>query len=66
MPVKVQKKGDKFRVVESATGKVAKNSSGTAIDGGGHRSKDKAVKQVQAVNIAERRKKGKSAPPRRK
>jgi len=50
MPVKVKKVGNKYRVVESATGKVAKNSAGTAIDGGGHGSKQKAVSQVRAVN----------------
>lgn len=56
MPVRVKKVGKKFRVVESATGKVAKNSAGTAIDGGGHGSKQKAVSQVNAVNMSKRRK----------
>ena len=58
MPVKTIKIGPKFRVVESSTGRIAKNKKGTAIDGGGHSTKDRAVKQVQAVNISERRRKG--------
>lgn len=58
MPVKTVKKGSKFRVVESSTGKIVKNKKGTSIDGGGHSTRDKAVKQVQAVNLSERRRKG--------
>lgn len=58
MPVKTIKRGPKFRVIESLTGKIAKNSKGTPLDGGGHSTKDKAIKQVQAVNISERRRKG--------
>ena len=58
MPVKVIKKGPTFRVVESFTGKIAKNEKGTAIDGGGHSTRNKAVKQVQAVNLSGRRRKG--------
>jgi len=50
MPVKVAKKGDKFRVIEAKTGKIAKNKAGTAIDGGGHATMAQAVKQVGAVN----------------
>jgi hypothetical protein len=64
MPVKVEKKGDKYRVVEAKTGKVAKNKGGTALDGGGYSSKAKAVKQAQAVNMSMERKKGnKKIPP---
>ena len=55
MPVKTEKRKNKYRVVEVATGEVAKNASGTAIDGGGYSSKDRAVAQVQAVNLATRR-----------
>jgi hypothetical protein len=63
MPVKVVKKDSKFRVVEARTGKVAKNAAGSPADGGGHRSRAKAVAQVQAINLSERRRKGKKAPP---
>lgn len=59
-----KKVGGKYRVVESRTGKIAKNAAGTAADGGGHRSHAAAVSQVQAINLAERRRAGKSAPPR--
>ncbi len=49
MPVSVEKRGDKYRVVEKS-GKIAKNAAGTAVDGGGHPSKVKAVAQVRAIN----------------
>ena len=50
MPVKTVKRGDKFRVVESATGRIAKTSAGKARDGGGHADKAKATRQVRAIN----------------
>ncbi len=50
MPVKIAKRGGKFRVIEAATGRIAKNRAGTAIDGGGHGSKARALAQVGAVN----------------
>lgn len=50
MPVKVAKKGDKFRIIEAATGAIAKNNSGTALDGGGHSSKLDASRQAAAIN----------------
>jgi len=50
MPVKTVKRGKKFRVVEAATGKIAKNKGGTALDGGGHASKGKSNRQARAVN----------------
>ncbi len=62
MPVRTKKISGKYRVVESATGKIAKNASGTAMDGGGFESHAQAVNQVVAVNLAMRRRAGKSAP----
>ena len=50
MPVKPEKRGGKYRVVEAGSGRVAKNSSGTAVDGGGHKTRDKALKQCRAIN----------------
>lgn len=50
MPVKVVKRGEKFRVVEAASGKIAKNSAGTAVDGGGSSSKARASAQARAIN----------------
>lgn len=64
MPVKSVKRGGKFRVVEVGSGKIAKNKGGTAADGGGHGSKSRSVAQVQAINLSQRRRQGKSAPPR--
>lgn len=49
MPAKVAKKGDKFRVVDP-DGKIAKNSAGTAADGGGHSRKEDAERQARAIN----------------
>lgn len=51
MPVCVARKGMKWRLVECKTGKVVKNSAGTAVDGGGHNSKSHAQKQANAINI---------------
>ena len=50
MPVVVRKQKNKFRVVESGSGKVAKNASGTAVDGGGHSSNTQAERQARAIN----------------
>jgi len=50
MPVKAVKRGDKWRVVESSNGKIAKNKGGTAVDGGGHSSKSSAQAQCRAIN----------------
>lgn len=50
MPVKVMKQGKVYRIVEAESGKVVKNNAGTAVDGGGHKTKPKAVKQAAAIN----------------
>lgn len=49
MPVKVVKRGGKYRVVEPS-GKIAKTDKGKARDGGGHASKAKAEAQARAMN----------------
>jgi len=56
MPVKVQKRGTKWRVIEANSGNIAKNQAGTALDGGGHASKVAAIKQIGAINSSKRRK----------
>ena len=57
MPLTVQKRGDKYRVIEMETGRIAKNAAGTSVDGGGgHKSKAAAMKQVRAVNISQAKK----------
>jgi len=49
MPVHVEKRGKKYRVIERS-GRIAKTSKGTPRDGGGHASKAKASAQVRAIN----------------
>jgi hypothetical protein len=56
MPVHVVKRGDKYRIVEKS-GRIATNAAGTAIDGGGHNSKEAAQRQATAVNISLKKKK---------
>lgn len=51
MPVVAVKRGGKWRVVEKATGKLA-SKKGEAVDGGGHGSKEMAMKQAQKINIS--------------
>lgn len=51
MPACVQKQENKWRVVECDTRKIVLNKAGTAIDGGGHKSKDNAMAQARAVNV---------------
>lgn len=50
MPVTTVRRGNKYRVIEAATGAVAKNSAGTAVDGGGHTSRSRASAQARAIN----------------
>ena len=64
MPLTVKKRGEKYRVVEVNTGKIAKNASGTALDGGGKKSKSAVMKQAQAINISQARKHGAKIPKR--
>lgn len=59
MPVKVVKRGEKFRVVDTTTMKVTRNKKGTPVDGGGHPSRAKALAQAQAIN--QRKSRGRSA-----
>ena len=49
MPVKVAKRRGKWRVVEPS-GRIAKTPKGNARDGGGHKTKQSAVRQVRAIN----------------
>jgi len=57
MPVKSVKRGKVFRVVESGSGKIAKNKAGTSVDGGGTSSKLKAQGQARAINRSQARRK---------
>jgi hypothetical protein len=51
MPVHCERRGGKWRIVDPS-GKVTKNKKGTAVDGGGHASKDACNKQAQAINTS--------------
>ncbi len=48
MPVHVEKRGGKFRLIEPS-GRIAKTGK-SAKDGGGHASKAAASRQARAVN----------------
>ena len=52
MPVVVRKRGGKFRVVESGSGKVAKTAGGGSADGGGHTTEARAERQARAINAS--------------
>ena len=52
MPVKVQKRGDVYRVIEADSGRIAKTLNGNPRDGGGHGDRGKAVRQARAINMA--------------
>lgn len=55
MPVKVEKRDGKYRVVEVSSGRIARGARGGSADGGGHAAKSKAEAQAAAIN---RRKRG--------
>ena len=59
MPVTTAKRSGKFRLIESNTGRIAKNKANKALDGGGHESEAQAKKQASAVNISQSRKRSK-------
>lgn len=50
MPVKAVKRSRKWRVVEEKTNRLARNDSGTPVDGGGHNFSAKAKDQAAAIN----------------
>ncbi|MCH8147379.1 MAG: hypothetical protein IH987_05195 [Planctomycetes bacterium] len=56
MPVIAVKRGKLHRVVEEATKRIARQPSGTPVDGGGHRSAAKAKRQARAINANTKRK----------
>lgn len=50
MPVTCEKRDGEWRVVEGKGGSIAKNSSGTSVDGGGHESEAACKRQARAIN----------------
>lgn len=55
MPYHVAKRDGKYRVVKQ-DGSIAKNSAGTALDGGGHSTRQQAEKQISAIGMSEHKK----------
>jgi hypothetical protein len=62
MPLIVRKRGDKYRILESETGRIARGRTGKALDRGGSRSATSLRKQAAAINIAQARKRGHEIP----
>lgn len=50
MPVKVVKRGDLFRVVETDGSLARASRGGRPVDGGGHDTKAQAMAQARAIN----------------
>jgi len=50
MPVHCERRGALYRLVETATGKLATSSGGKAADGGGHKDKATCQRQANAIN----------------
>lgn len=59
MPVKAVRRGDKWRVVEASTGKLAKNAAGTPVSKG-FSTKAAADKQARAINASLNKRKSSS------
>lgn len=61
MPATVEKRKDKYRVVEKKpNGRtvLVRNAAGSPVDGGGMPNKAAATKQAQAINISQARTRG--------
>lgn len=50
MPVGIKQVGNKWRVTEG--NRIATNKKGTALDGGGHGTREAALQQMKAVNAS--------------
>ena len=61
MPVKVAKRGKMFRVVETDTGRLARNAAGTPVSKGA-KTRAAAQRQASAINISQARKRGVKIP----
>lgn len=53
MPYSCRRRGGKWRVVKADTGHVATNSSGTPLDGGGHKTEQACKRQIGAIEASE-------------
>jgi hypothetical protein len=63
MPYVIKKRGDKYRIVDKMTGRVARREGGKPADGGGKASKAALKPQMQAMNISYAKKRGVDIPP---
>lgn len=64
MPVTVRRQGGKYRIVDPDSGKVEMTPQGHPRDGGGHSTREEALRQMRAMNMAHEKKErgsGKSA-----
>jgi hypothetical protein len=52
MPVCIEKRGNKWRVVNCGDRSIEMNKGGTPLDGGGHTTKAEAQRQARAVNAS--------------
>ena len=57
MPVRVIKRGAKYRIIDVATGKLTKRKGGKSVDGRGHATRAKAKLQAAAINLSLKKKK---------
>ncbi len=53
MPYAVYQRDGKYRLCNPRTKRVAKNSAGTPLDGGGHSTRESALSQARAMMRAE-------------
>jgi hypothetical protein len=62
MPLIVRKRGEKYRILERDSGRIARGPTGKALDHGGSRSASSLRAQAAAINIAQARKRGHEIP----
>ena len=53
MPVKVVKRGNKYRIVEISNDRIVRRRGGTAVDGGGKATRADAERIARAINANE-------------
>ncbi len=54
--VRIKKIANKFRIVGRVSGRISREPSGRAVDGGGHKFEANAFKQEKKINQALTRK----------
>lgn len=52
MPVTVRPIGGKYRIVDPSSGKIEMTPQGHPRDGGGHETRNQALRQMRAMNAA--------------